>query len=160
MEEILTWGYPGLMLCGFIAGSCIPMSSEAALSAAIALGWPQWPSLFCVFIGNWLGATSNYLIGRFASLDWIEQWVKIKKTKISYMQHFLQGRGVWLSLISFFPTLGNVLVVWLRHLTHALLEGRLADGDRPLLPLPGVDVDHTGRYPGMVQLTFLANNTL
>lgn len=111
MDEMLTWGYPGLMLCGFIAGSCIPMSSEAALSAAIALGWPVWPSLMWVFIGNWLGATTNYMIGRFATLDWIEHWVRIKKTKISYMQHFLQGRGVWLSLISFFPTLGNVLVV-------------------------------------------------
>ncbi len=87
------------------------MSSEAALSAAIALGWPVWPSLIWVFLGNWLGATSNYLIGRFATLDWIEHWVRIKKTKVSYMQHFVQGRGVWLSLISFFPTLGNVLVI-------------------------------------------------
>ncbi|MBR3540197.1 MAG: hypothetical protein IKO08_01945 [Bacteroidales bacterium] len=69
MDEILTWGYPGLMLCGFIAGSCIPMSSEVALSTAIALGWPQWTSLFWVFLGNWLGASTNYMIGRFASLD-------------------------------------------------------------------------------------------
>lgn len=111
MDDILAWGYPGLALCGFIAGSCIPMSSEAALSAAIALGWPLWPSILWVFAGNWLGATTNYFIGRFASLDWIEHWVHVKKTKVSYMQHFLQGRGVWLSLISFFPTLGNVLVI-------------------------------------------------
>ena len=111
MDEILTWGYPGLMLCGFIAGSCIPMSSEVALSTAIALGWPQWTSLFWVFLGNWLGASTNYMIGRFASLDWIEHWVKIKKTKLSYMQHFLQGKGVWLALVSFFPTLGNALVI-------------------------------------------------
>ena len=111
MDEMLAWGYPGLALCGFIAGSCIPMSSEAALSAAIALDWPLWPSLLWVFAGNWLGATTNYLIGRFATLDWIEHWVRVKKTKVSYMQHFLQGRGVWLSLVSFFPTLGNVLVI-------------------------------------------------
>ncbi|MBR3540196.1 MAG: hypothetical protein IKO08_01940 [Bacteroidales bacterium] len=27
------------------------------------------------------------------------------------MQHFLQGKGVWLALVSFFPTLGNALVI-------------------------------------------------
>ena len=111
MDELLAWGYPGLALCGFIAGSFLPMSSEAALSAAIALGWPTWPCILWVFVGNWLGAATNYIIGRVATLDWIEHWARIKKTKISYMQHFLQGRGVWLSLISFFPTLGNVLVI-------------------------------------------------
>lgn len=111
MDEILTWGYPGLALCGFIAGSCIPMSSEAALSGAIALGWPLWPSLLWVFVGNWFGATTNYLIGRYATLDWIEHWIKVKKTKVSYMQHFLHGKGIWLALVSFFPTLGNVLVI-------------------------------------------------
>lgn len=111
MDEILAWGYPGLMLCGFIAGSFIPMSSEAALSAAIALHWPTWPSLIAVFIGNWLGASTNYLIGRKASMAWIEKWVRIKPTKLEYMQRFLQGRGVWLALVSFFPTLGNALVI-------------------------------------------------
>lgn len=111
MDDILSWGYPGLALCGFIAGSFIPMSSEAALSAAIALDWPLWTSLICVFVGNWLGATTNYLIGRYASMDWIEHWVRIKKSKLDYMQRFLQGRGVWLALVSFFPTLGNALVI-------------------------------------------------
>lgn len=111
MDEMLTWGYPGLALCGFIAGSAIPMSSEAALSAAIALGWPTWPSLLWVFAGNWLGATTNYLLGRYASVDWIEHWIKIKRSKLDYIQRFLQGRGSWLALISFFPTLGNALVI-------------------------------------------------
>lgn len=111
MDDILAWGYPGLALCGFIAGSALPMSSEAAFSAAIALDWPLWTSLICVFIGNWLGATTNYLIGRYASMDWIEHWVRIKKSKLDYMQRFLQGRGVWFALVSFFPTLGNALVI-------------------------------------------------
>lgn len=111
MEEILTWGYPGLAICGFIAGSAIPMSSEAALSAAIALGWPVAPSILWVFAGNWLGATTNYLIGRYASVEWIERWVRVRQTKISKVQRFLHGRGVWLALVSFFPTLGNALVI-------------------------------------------------
>lgn len=111
MDELLTCGYLGLALAGFIAGSCIPMSSEAALSAALALGWSRQTCLWCVFVGNWAGATTNYIIGRVASADWIERYLRIRKTKIETMQRFLQGRGVWLSLVSFFPTLGNALVV-------------------------------------------------
>lgn len=111
MDDILTWGYPGLALCGFIAGSAIPMSSEAALSAAIALGWPTFASILWVFAGNWLGAATNYFIGRYASVDWIEHWVKVKRSKLDWAQRFLQGKGVWLATISFFPTLGNVLVI-------------------------------------------------
>lgn len=111
MDDILAWGYPGLALCGFIAGSAIPMSSEAALSAAIALKWPVLPSLIWVFIGNWVGAATNYWIGRCASVEWIEHWVRIKKSKLDYAQRFLRGRGVWLATVSFFPTLGNALVI-------------------------------------------------
>lgn len=111
MEDILTWGYPGLWLCGFIAGSAIPMSSEAALSGAIALGWPVWNCILWVFTGNWMGATTNYIIGRCASLDWIEKWVRIRKTKIQAVEKFLHGKGIWLAAISFVPTLGNALVI-------------------------------------------------
>lgn len=111
MDEILAWGYPGLWLCGFIAGSAIPMSSEAALSAAIALGWPLGPSIAWVWAGNWMGATTNYLIGRYASVEWIERWVRVRRSKLDYMQRFLKGRGVWLAMVSFVPTLGNALVI-------------------------------------------------
>lgn len=111
MDEILNWGYPGLALAGFIAGSAIPMSSEAALSAAIALGWPVWTSMLVTFIGNWLGATTNYIIGRFASIEWIEKNLHIKREKLDRAQRFLDGYGVWLAAISFFPLLGNALVI-------------------------------------------------
>jgi membrane protein YqaA with SNARE-associated domain len=111
LEDLLAWGYPGLFLAGFIAGSAIPMSSEAALSAVIALGWPTWPCILVVFLGNWCGATTNYFIGRFASVRWIEKYLRIKREKLERTRRFLHGRGIWLAAISFLRFLGNALVV-------------------------------------------------
>jgi membrane protein YqaA with SNARE-associated domain len=111
LEDLLTWGYPGLFLSGFIAGSAIPMSSEAALSAVIALGWPVWQCIWVVFLGNWCGATTNYFIGRFASVEWIEKYLRVKRERLERARRFLHGRGVWLAAISFFPVLGNALVI-------------------------------------------------
>lgn len=111
MDQILTWGYPGLAVIGFIAGSILPMSSEAALSAAIAMGWPVWPCIFATFAGNWLGASSNYVIGRFASIDWIERHLHIRRAKIDRARIFLRGHGIWLAAVSFLPFLGNALVI-------------------------------------------------
>jgi membrane protein YqaA with SNARE-associated domain len=111
VDHLLTWGYPGLFLAGFIAGSAIPMSSEAALSAAIACGWPSWPCLWVVFAGNWCGASTNYFIGRFASVAWIEKYLRLRREKLERTRRFLHGRGIWLAAISFLPFLGNALVV-------------------------------------------------
>ncbi len=111
MEDLLAWGYPGLFLAGFIAGSAIPMSSEAALSAVIALGWPAWPCILVTFLGNWLGATTNYVVGRFAREEWIEKYLRVKREKLERARHFLHGRGVWLAAVSFLPFLGNALVI-------------------------------------------------
>lgn len=111
MEDLLAWGYPGLFLTGFIAGSAIPMSSEAALSAAIAFGWPVWRCIIIIFLGNWMGASTNYFIGRMCSMEWIEKYLRIKREKVEKAQHFLKGNGVWFAAISFLPFLGNALVV-------------------------------------------------
>lgn len=111
MEDFLIWGYPGLAVIGFIAGSILPMSSEAALSAALALGWPAWPCIAAVLVGNWLGASTNYCLGRLGRMEWIERYLRIRRDRIERTQRFLHGRGVWLAAVSFLPFLGNVVVV-------------------------------------------------
>jgi len=111
MEDLLAWGYPGLFIIGFIAGSILPLSSEAALSTVLALGWPAWPCILVIFIGNWFGASTNYFIGRFGKIEWIEKYLRIKRARIEKARRFLQGKGIWLATISFFPFLGNALVV-------------------------------------------------
>lgn len=111
MEDLLAWGYPGLFVIGFIAGSILPLSSEAALSTVMALGWPTWPCILIIFLGNWCGACTNYFIGRFGKMEWIEKYLRIKRSKIEQAQRFLHGKGIWLAAVSFFPFLGNALVV-------------------------------------------------
>lgn len=111
MENILSWGYPGLFLCGLLAGSIVPMNVEAPLSAAIALGWPSWYCFLFAWLGDWLGASTNYFIGRLASPEWIEKYARVGKDKMDKAQRFMQGKGVWLAALNFLPTIGNAIII-------------------------------------------------
>lgn len=110
-ENFIGLGYFGLAVAGFIAGSAIPFSSEAAMSTALALGWNKWLCVTFLLIGNWLGAATNYWIGHSAKIKWIEKYLHISPSKIEKTQRFLKGKGVWLATISFLPFFGNALIV-------------------------------------------------
>lgn len=111
MDNILAWGYPGLALCGFVAGSFIPLSSEAVLCAALALGWPAWPCILCTYIANWFGASTNYILGRYVPLARVVKLTHVSEEKIGRVQRFLENRGVWFAFFSFLPSVGNALVI-------------------------------------------------
>ena len=110
-ENLVAFGYIGLAVAGFIAGSAIPFSSEAAMSAALALGWNKWVCMTALLLGNWVGASTNYWIGRTCSITQIEKWLRIKREKIEKTRQFLVGKGIWLAPFSFFPFLGNALII-------------------------------------------------
>lgn len=111
MENILTWGYPGLFLCGLLAGSIVPMNVEAPLSGAIAMGWPAWYCFLFAWLGDWIGAATNYFIGMLASPEWIEKYARVDKAKMDKAQKFMQGKGIWLAALNFLPSIGNAIII-------------------------------------------------
>lgn len=111
MDSVLAWGYPGIFICGFLAGSIIPMNVEAAVTAALALGWPSWPCFLAAWLGDWFGSSTNYLIGRCATLEWIEKYARIKREKLEKAQRFMNGKGIWLAALNFLPSIGNAIVI-------------------------------------------------
>lgn len=111
MDSILSWGYPGLFLCGLLAGSIVPMNVEAPLSAAIAMGWPAWNCFLFAWLGDWIGAATNYFIGMLASPEWIEKYARINKEKMEKAQKFMQGKGIWLAALNFLPSIGNAIII-------------------------------------------------
>ena len=113
MDSILSLGYWGLFFCGMLAGSIIPMNAEAPLAAAIAMGWPSWNCLFFAWLGNLIGATSNYFIGMLAKPEWIEKYARVNKKKMEKAQRFMQGKGIWLAGLNFLPSVGNAFIICL-----------------------------------------------
>lgn len=108
---LITWGYWGLLVAAFLAGSVLPFSSEAVLVALQAAGLDPWGLVVYASIGNTLGGTMNYCIGRMGRMEWIEKYLHVKKDELDRAQRFMAGRGAWMGCLSVVPVIGDVITV-------------------------------------------------
>ena len=66
------WGYAGLFLSAFIAGSVLPFSSELVMMMLVQMGLsPVW-CVVAASVGNTLGGMTCYWIGHLGKTEWIE----------------------------------------------------------------------------------------
>ena len=74
MLQFLTeWGYWGMFISAFLAGTVLPFSSEAVLLACIGLGLDPVLSTLSTTAGNALGGLTCYWIGHLGKMEWIEK---------------------------------------------------------------------------------------
>ena len=106
---LLAYGGPGLLLVSFIAATIVPLSSEAAVIAALALGMPSFEALVWASIGNCLGITLNYWLGRLGrkSIDRDPN----SPGRIARMMRWLERYGKWSLLFSWLPVVGDPLTL-------------------------------------------------
>ena len=108
------YGYWGMLITAFLAGSVFPFSSEAVMLALLATpGIEPWPLVIYATIGNVLGSMFNYCVGRMGKTEWIEKYLKIKREKMERAERFMAGRGAWMGFFAFVPILGSAITVTL-----------------------------------------------
>jgi membrane protein YqaA with SNARE-associated domain len=101
-------GLGALFLSSFLAATLLPGGSEVVFAGVLAAGAVGlWPALAVATIGNTLGGSSSYLMGRLVpdrklggrALEWVRRW------------------GAPVLLLSWVPVIGDALCVaagWLR----------------------------------------------
>ena len=62
-QFFVEWGYVGLFLSAFIAGSILPFSSEAVMVILAGMGLDPVGCLIAASLGNTLGGMTCYWIG-------------------------------------------------------------------------------------------------
>ena len=124
------WGYFGLFIAAFLAGSIIPFSSEAVLGLLLIAGYDSWGCVFSATLGNWLGGVTCYYIGYLGKTEWIHTYLKIPEEKLSKMQRFLKGKGSLFGFFVFIPVIGDIMIVAL-----GLLRANPLDDGRKILPI-------------------------
>ena len=108
------YGYWGMLLTAFLAGSVFPFSSEAVMVGLLATpGIDAWTLVIYATVGNVLGGMFNYGVGRLGRTEWIEQWLKIKPEKMERARRFMAGHGAWMGFFAFVPILGSAITVTL-----------------------------------------------
>ena len=108
------YGYWGMLLTAFLAGSVFPFSSEAVMVGLLAApDIDAWTLVIYATVGNVLGGMFNYGVGRLGRTEWIEQWLKIKPEKMERARRFMAGHGAWMGFFAFVPILGSAITVTL-----------------------------------------------
>ena len=110
---LIDWGYWGMLVSAFLAGSFFPFSSEVVMSGLQAAGLDPIPLVIYGSIGNVLGSLFNYGVGRMGKLEWIEKYLHVSQESLQKAERFMGGRGALMGIFAFLPILGSAITILL-----------------------------------------------
>lgn len=111
-DFFIEYGYWGMGMASFLAGTFFPFSSEAVMIALLAAsGMDPVLTVTSGTIGNVLGSMVNYYIGSFASPHTISRWFRIKPKHMEAAQKYVSKYGSWMGFFSFIPILGTAISI-------------------------------------------------
>lgn len=111
IDFLIQYGYWGMFVAAFIAGSVFPFSSEAVMAGLQLAGLSPMGLLVWGTLGNVAGSMFNYGIGRLGRMEWIEKYLHVKREKVEQTQRWMENRGAWMGVLCFLPILGSVIAV-------------------------------------------------
>lgn len=106
----IDWGYAGLFLSAFVAGSILPFSSEAVLVVLLRMGLDPVGLLASATLGNTLGGMTCYWIGTLGKTEWITR-LGVSTRQLARARKFLSGRGALMAFFAFLPTIGEAIAI-------------------------------------------------
>lgn len=113
IDFLTGYGYMGMLLAAFLAGSFFPFSSEAVMVGLMATGLDPWQLMVYGTIGNVLGSVFNYSVGRMGKTEWFEKYLHVKPKDLAKAERFMAGRGAWMGFFAFLPLLGSAITILL-----------------------------------------------
>ena len=147
IQALESYGYWGMAIGAFLAGSVFPFSSETVMAALQLAGLQPWPLFLSATIGNVAGSMFNYWIGTFGRVEWIEKYLHIPREKVEKTRCWIDGRGAWIGTLCFLPILGSVLSVTLGYMRA-----------NPYLTLLSITVGKAVRYAILIISIYYLNN--
>lgn len=111
LDGLTELGYLGLFLASFLAATILPFGSEVVFGGVIAAGLNLWTCIIIATIGNSLGGMTCYWMGSFGKVEWVEKYMKIKRSRVEKMQNWLHGKGAAMSFFVFLPGVGDIIAV-------------------------------------------------
>jgi membrane protein YqaA with SNARE-associated domain len=110
MTDLLA--YLGLFATALLAATIVPAQSEAALAALLAADrQPAWALIAVASIGNVLGSTINWLLGRGVEAFRHARWFPASEAQLARAQAWYQRWGKWSLLASWVPIIGDPLTL-------------------------------------------------
>jgi membrane protein YqaA with SNARE-associated domain len=126
MGSFFDYSLWGLFLASFLAATVVPFSSEALLTYLIASGTPVSTAVVVATAGNWLGGMSSFAIGYMGKWEWIEKYLRVKRSTIEKWHNRLYKRGAIFAFLSWVPAVGDIFAIGLGILRANILTVSIA----------------------------------
>jgi len=102
----------GLFLTALIAGSFLPLQSEAVLTTLlVSTDYAPVLLVSIASLGNTIGALINWLLGRGVERFRDRRWFPASPAMLERAQAWYQRYGKWSLLLSWVPVVGDPLTV-------------------------------------------------
>ena len=111
-EFFISYGYWGMTLASFMAGTFFPFSSEAVMGALlVATGMDPVVTVMSATAGNVAGSMVNYVVGLMCKTETISKWFRIKQSRLDRSQRYVRQYGSWVAFFAFLPILGTAISI-------------------------------------------------
>ncbi|MFP5350241.1 MAG: YqaA family protein [Gammaproteobacteria bacterium] len=135
--------YAGLFLAAMGAATLLPLQSEALLVGLLAAqAQPVGLLIGVASVGNVLGSTVNWWLGRSIERFRDRRWFPLKEPAFGRAQRWYHRYGRWTLLLSWMPVIGDALT---------LIAGVLRERLVPFVLI--VAIAKTARYMVVAGLT-------
>jgi len=111
MEILASYGYWGLFLTAFIAGSILPFSAEVVLTILLYKDYPMVPLILVATLGNWLGGYTVFFLGYYTRWDLIKKYLDIDSEKIRKFKLKNKYPDELQALFCWIPFVGSLLLI-------------------------------------------------
>lgn len=108
---LIQYGYLGLFLATFLAGSFLPFCSEIVVVGLIAVGLNPWLVLLVAILGNTSGGITSYGIGRLGKPEWFVRYLHVSPKRLNQAETFVKGKGAIMGLFTFLPFIGTAIAI-------------------------------------------------
>ena len=88
-EFLLNYGYIGMMIAAFMAGTVFPFNSELIMLGLAATGLNPWKLIIWGTIGNTAGGMTNYALGLLGKTEWLVKYFHINEERLDKVQVFV-----------------------------------------------------------------------
>lgn len=104
--------YSSLFFAAFVASTLLPAQSELILGGLIVTGEQPLSALLTVAtLGNVLGSTVNWALGRYFYHLKDKKWFPIKQPALVKAERLYAKYGRWTLLLSWMPIVGDPLTL-------------------------------------------------
>lgn len=111
-EFFINYGYIGMCLAAFLAGTFVPFNSEVVMAALVATtSMDPWLTIISGTIGNVAGTIFNYYIGRIWDVQTISKWMRIKEKRLVKTKNYVENKGSWIAMFTFLPIFGSAIAI-------------------------------------------------